>query len=242
MQNYEKETFSLKDSTRIESTFDSIPLANGSVRLQQQIRFILEIDKLKLIMRRTSLLDQSRTENGAEHSWHLALMALIFSEYADSDVDIHRVTRMLLIHDLVEIDAGDTFLYDESEFAETQLERENVAAERIYGLLPSEMGLEFMSLWKEFEERKTPDAKFARSLDRLQPIFQNYFTCGSAWKKYGITANRVLNKNRVIGEGSSVLWELAKTLIKDAVSQGFLKENDTDIPNTPDACKDRGSK
>lgn len=196
-----------------------------SKRLQQQMKFILEIDKLKGINRQTPLIDQSRPENDAEHSWHIAMMTVIFAEYASPEVNIYRVVQMLLIHDVVEIDAGDTFLYDNSTLASSKSEREHKAALRIYGILPSDLQSQLMLLWQEFEERTTPDAKFAASLDRLQPLLQNYFTAGSTWKKHGITSKQVLAKNRVIEEGSKALWKLAEGLIKDAVDRGYLKEN-----------------
>lgn len=196
---------------------------NISDRLLQQTNFIIEIDKLKLIHRRTSLIDQSRHENDAEHSWHISMMAVVFAEYASPQVNISRVIQMLLIHDLVEIDAGDTFLYDNSTLASTKTEREHEAAVRIFGMLPNDTQAQFMSLWQEFEEKKTPDAKFATSLDRLQPILQNYFTEGYAWKKHNITSLQVLAKNRVIKDGSEALWELAENLISSAVDREYLK-------------------
>lgn len=197
---------------------------NIPMRLQQQIAFILEIDKLKKIMRRAPLLDKSRTENSAEHSWHLAMMVMVLAEYAEPGVNINRILRMLLIHDLVEIDAGDTFLYDESPKAHLKAERELKAAQRLYGLLPNDLGSELMTLWKEFEERKTADAKFAAGIDRLQPLLHNYFTGGGAWSTHGITANKVLSNKQVIQNASQSLWEFAQLLINDAVKREYLQK------------------
>lgn len=207
--------------------FELPPMKNATKRLQQQIEFILEIDKLKQVMRRTQLLDKSRTENDAEHSWHLAMLAMVLAEYADPEVNINRVISMLLIHDLVEIDAGDTFLYDESFTASLKAERELNAAERIYNLLPEDIKLKLMNLWKEFEERKTADAKFAAGLDRLQPLLHNYFTGGGAWAVHNVTAEKVMSKKHLIQEASEVLGKLAEDYISDAVNRGDLKSGKT---------------
>lgn len=207
----------------LKKIFECEPIINASKRLQQQIEFILELDKLKKIIRQTSLLDRSRNENDAEHSWHLAMMTMVLAEYANPEVNIGRVLRMLLIHDVVEIDAGDTFIYDESAAASLKLEREKNAAERIFGLLPNDLGLELKTLWEEFEERKTLDAKFAASMDRLQPLLHNYFTDGGAWAHHKITADKVLAKTKNIGEASQCLGDFAKSLILDAVEKGFLE-------------------
>lgn len=193
--------------------FEFSPMKNATKRLQQQIEFILEIDKLKQVMRRTPLLDKSRNENDAEHSWHLAMLAMILAEYASPEVNVNRVIRMLLIHDLVEIDAGDTFLYDESPAASLKDERELNAAKRIYGLLPDDLSLELMELWKEFEERKTEDAKFAAGLDRLQPLLHNYFTGGGAWASHNVSADKVIAKKYLIEEASQILGSLAEEFI-----------------------------
>lgn len=208
----------------IEKFFEYPPMKNTTKRLKQQIEFILEIDQLKKIMRRTLLIDSSRTENDAEHSWHLALLAMVLAEYASPEVNINRVIRMLLIHDLVEIDAGDTFLYDVSPAASLKVERERNAAKRIYGLLPDDIRTELIGLWEEFEERKTADAKFAAGLDRLQPLLHNYFTNGSAWASHNITSDKVIAKKYLIEEASEVLGNLANDLIIDAVNRGDLKK------------------
>jgi putative hydrolases of HD superfamily len=189
--------------------------------LPQQIGFIVEIDKLKTVLRQTLLIDGSRRENTAEHSWHLAMMAISLADYADRPVDIGRVIRMLLVHDLVEIDAGDTFVYDVAA-NQDKAEREAAAAERIFGLLPLDQGTELRSLWQEFEARTTPDAAFAAALDRLQPLLHNYHTEGSTWRQHGITVEQVVTLNRTIANGSQRLWEYTERLIEDAAARGFL--------------------
>jgi putative hydrolases of HD superfamily len=193
----------------------------GADRLPQQIGFIVEIDKLKTVLRQTLLIDRSRRENTAEHSWHLAMMAITLADYADRPIDIGRVIRMLLVHDLVEIDAGDTFVYDVAA-NQDKAEREAAAAERIFGLLPLDHGTELRSLWQEFEARTTPDAAFAAALDRLQPLLHNYNTEGSTWRQHGITVEQVVTLNRTIANGSQRLWEYTERLIEDAAARGFL--------------------
>jgi len=190
-------------------------------RLASQLGFILEIDKVKQVVRRTLLADGSRRENDAEHSWHLAMMAVLLSEYACEGVDVGRVVKMVLIHDLVEIDAGDTFCYDEAGNA-TKAEREAEAADRIFGLLPRDQGEPLRRLWEEFEARRTADARFAAALDRLQPILHNYHTRGATWREHGITADQVLARNVVIDDGAPALWAYARRLIRSAVVKGYL--------------------
>jgi putative hydrolase of HD superfamily len=193
-------------------------------RLDLQLRFIIEIDKLKQVFRRTRLFDNSRHENDAEHGWHLAMMALTLGEYADEEIDVNRVVRMLLAHDIVEVDAGDTFLYDEAA-NEAKAEIERCAAERIFGLLPHDQMVELMSLWEEFEARETADARFAAALDRLEPIMQNALTAGYAWKQHDVRKSQVVKKNRpIIEAGSRALWRFAEGLIAQAVESGHLKE------------------
>jgi putative hydrolases of HD superfamily len=196
-------------------------MESGADRLPQQIGFIVEIDKLKTVLRQTLLIDRSRRENTAEHSWHLAMMAITLADYADRPIDIGRVIRMLLVHDLVEIDAGDTFVYDVAA-NQDKAEREAAAAERIFGLLPLDQGTELRSLWQEFEARTTPDAAFAAALDRLQPLLHNYHTEGSTWRQHGITVEQVVTLNRTIANGSQRLWEYTERLIEDAAARGFL--------------------
>ncbi len=198
-----------------------LPIADG--RLRRQLEFIVEIDRLKGILRQTWLTDRSRPENDAEHSWHLAVMALVLAEYAPSGTDLSRAVRMLVVHDLVEIDAGDTFVYDERG-AQDKAGRERAAADRLFGLLPADQGCELRNLWEEFERRDTPEARFAAALDRLQPMLHNYLTGGLAWRKHGVTADRVHARNRHIGDGSPALWDVAQAIIGTAVERGFLEE------------------
>ena len=191
-------------------------------RFEKQIQFIIEIDKLKQIYRRTFLMDGSRTENDAEHSWHLALMVMLLSEYAEEkSLDMLRMIKMVLIHDIVEIDAGDTYLYDE-QAALDKAEREQKAAERLFGLLPDDQAREFQALWEEFEERTTPEAKFAAALDRFEPLLQNYTTRGKSWKQHGVTSDKVITRCSHMQEGSSVFWEYAQKLIQESVEKGYL--------------------
>ena len=192
-------------------------------RLQQQLAFVREVDKLKHVFRRTWLLDGSRLENDAEHSWHLALMTFLLSEYASGEnLDLIRVLKMVVVHDLVEIDAGDTYAYD-SEGRETQAERELRAADRIFSLLPPDQAMAFRALWEEFEARETAEARYAGALDRLQPLMHNYFTEGRAWLEHGVTADPVIVRCHPIADGSPRLWQYAEHLITDAVARGYLK-------------------
>ncbi|WP_084692167.1 HD domain-containing protein [Parafrankia elaeagni] len=190
-------------------------------RLARQLAFILEIDKLKSVVRRSRLADGSRAENDAEHSWHLAMMAVLLGEYAEEEVDTGRVLRMLLVHDLVEIYAGDTFVYDATAIAEQEA-RERAAADRLFPQLPRDQAVQLRSLWEEFEARRTPDARFARALDRLQPLILNYATGGGSWLAHGVRAEDVLAHQRVVSEGSQALWEYITHLVGDAVRRGYL--------------------
>ncbi len=195
-----------------------------ATRLQKQFAFIHEIDKLKKILRQTLLTDGSRRENDAEHSWHISAMALILSEYSNSDIDVLRVLKMLLIHDLVEIGAGDTFCYD-VEANKGKAERERLAAEEVFGLLPSDQARDLIELWEEFERRETPESKFAAALDRLQPVLHNCATEGAAWQKHGVKRAIVEDRNSHIKEGSRVLWEEFSRIIDDAAKKGYLPES-----------------
>jgi putative hydrolase of HD superfamily len=193
-------------------------------RFRQQIEFILEVDKLKNVLRKTILMDRSRRENSAEHSWHIALTVLILSEYTkDSDVDMFRVMKILLIHDLIEIDAGDTYCYDD-QGRQDQARREKKAADRIFNLLPADQATALRELWDEFEERKTSESRFANALDRLQPFLHNYFTEGQTWQENNIKSAQVKSRMRPVDDGAPVLWNYVSSLIDDGVKKGFLGE------------------
>jgi len=195
-----------------------------NLRLQRQVKFVVEIDKLKQVFRQTFTIAKSRKENSAEHSWHIALMAILLSEYANSTkIDVFRVVKMLLIHDLVEIDAGDTFCYDDIACRD-QHERELQAAGRIFNLAPKDQAKKLMMLWKEFEACKTPDSRFANAIDRLQPLLNNYYTEGRGWIKHNIKKHQVLDRNCIIRKEAPRLWDFIKKLIEDAVQKGFLKK------------------
>ena len=191
-------------------------------RLVRQVQFIVEVDKLKEIFRQTQLIGSRRAENDAEHSWHLCLIAVVLAEHAaEPGLDILRVLKMLIIHDLVEIDAGDTFAYDTARMAD-QHEREARAADRIFGLLPGDQGVEMRALWEEFEAKATPEAKFATAVDRFQPMLLNVQTQGAAWNRHGVTRDRVLARNAHIKEGAPAIWEFSTAMIEQAVARGEL--------------------
>jgi putative hydrolase of HD superfamily len=191
-------------------------------RLQQQIEFMLEIDKLKHISRRTMLTDRSREENSVEHSWHIATAVFLFSEYAqDQDIDLYRVIKMLLVHDLVEIDAGDTYCYD-YESRQDQARREQEAAERIFKILPPDQSRSIRALWDEFENKDSPESKYANALDRFQAFLQNYFTKGQVWQKNNITRRQVMDRMQPVFDGAPLLWNLVELLIDDAVRKKYL--------------------
>jgi putative hydrolase of HD superfamily len=191
-------------------------------RLAAQLQFILEIDKLKTVLRRTWLLDRSRRENSAEHSWHLAIMAVLLAEYGPAGLDLARVIKMVLIHDLVEIDAGDTFCYDATAVVD-QEDRERLAADRLFALLPIDLAVELRGLWEDFEARASPEARFAAALDRLQPVLHNYTTGGGTWREHRVTRDQVVARNRPMGDGAPELWEYARALIEDAVARGLIE-------------------
>jgi putative hydrolase of HD superfamily len=193
-------------------------------RLERQMRFLVEADKLKAILRQNTLADGSRRENDAEHSWHFALMALVLAEHAaQAGIDAFKVVKMALIHDLVEIDAGDVFLYDEAKRA-GQAEAERAAAERLFGLLPPGQAADLRALWEEFEAAATPEARFAKAVDRLGPLTLNYHAQGVMWKRHGLTDAPVRRLNRRgIEPGSPTLWACAEAMIDDAVRQGNLR-------------------
>jgi len=181
-------------------------------RLRRQIAFVLEADKLKGVLRQSYLTNGERHENSGEHSWHTALLAMILAEYSNRSIDVCKVIRMMLIHDLVEIDAGDTFIYDTAGNASKAV-RERAAAERVFGLLPDDQRDAVRQLWEEFELRQTSEAKFAQAMDRLMPILHNYFTEGRSWREHNVTQEQALAKNRKIADGAGELWDLAQALI-----------------------------
>lgn len=192
-------------------------------RLERQVRFLLEADALKHVERRSWLVDGSRRENSAEHSWHVALLALVLSEHAEEPVDALRVVQMMILHDLVEIDAGDTFRYDDAG-AKDKAEREARAADRLFALLPPDQGRTLRALWEEFEAGESPEARFAAAVDRLMPLLQGHATEGRTWREHGVTADRVRQRNAPIGDASKALGELAHARIEDAVARGWLEE------------------
>ena len=194
-----------------------------SDRLDSQIGFILELDKAKSVLRQNTLADSSRRENDAEHMWHLAVIALVLREHASTEIDIARVVEMLLVHDVVEIDAGDTFAYDDVGRTDKEA-RETRAAERIFGLLPEDQARWIWELWLEFEAKATPEARFAASVDRLQPLLLNASSGGQAWLRHGVTADRVRSRNAHIADGAPALWERAQRVIDAAVAEGILEE------------------
>lgn len=191
-------------------------------RLEQQINFIMEVDKLKNIIRQNYLADGSRKEDDADHSWHLALMCAILSEHSNQKIDMVKTMIMVLIHDLVEIDAGDTYAYD-AEFNLSKQERELAAAERIFHLLPEDQAEEMRSLWDEFELNETPEAKFASTLDRVQPFLLNAASNGKSWKEHGVTFSQVMKRNEVTPEGSKALWNYQYEMMKQQMELGNLK-------------------
>ena len=191
-------------------------------RLKQQIRFIVEIDKVKNIFRQTYLADGKRKENDAEHSWHLALSAVLLKEHMEEDVDLTRVMIMVLIHDLVEIDAGDTYAYDTAGAA-TKREREVKAADRIFGLLPEDQGRYFRELWDEFEEYESADAKFAHLLDNFHPLLLNYASDGISWEEHGVHKSQVCRRNERIPETSQIVWEKMLEIMDKHIEKGTLR-------------------
>jgi putative hydrolase of HD superfamily len=195
---------------------------SASERLRRQVEFIVEVDRLKEVFRQTVLINSRRAENSAEHSWHFALMVIVLAEHSNHQpLDVLRILKMVLIHDLVEIDAGDTFAYDVKNMAD-QHAREAVAATRIFGLLPPEQAADFRALWDEFEEQQTPEARFAAACDRFHPMLLNCRTEGHAWRNHGVTQDRVLARNAHVAQGSQAIWEYAVRMIDEAVAKGHL--------------------
>jgi putative hydrolase of HD superfamily len=195
---------------------------DGMTRLEQQLSFSRELDKLKQVLRQSLLMDGSRRENSAEHSWHLATLAMLMAEYSAEPVDITRVLKMLLVHDVVEIDAGDTFAYDTVNLA-TQNEREQKAADRLFGLLPQEQGSELRSLWEEFEHRVTPEAKYANALDRLQPLMQNFYSGGKSWMAHKVRREQVMARMDPVRIGMPGVWPVVMKIIDEACAAGIVQ-------------------
>lgn len=193
-------------------------------RLEKQFEFIREIDKEKEITRHTFLADASRRENDAEHAWHMAVMTLLLSEYANEEIDVLKTITMLLIHDIVEIDAGDTYAYDEKG-KETQAEREEMAAQRIFYMLPKDQAEKMISLWHEFEAQKTPEAKFARCMDNIQPMMLNDASNGLAWEENQVKISQILKRNERTALGSEKLWDYMKGILQRNMEEGHIVED-----------------
>jgi putative hydrolase of HD superfamily len=193
-------------------------------RFQKQLDFIVEIDRLKTVLRQSAIIDQSKRENSAEHSWHIAIMGTILYEYCDTDkVDLARAVKMALIHDIVEVYAGDTFAFDIEGYKDKQ-KREKEAADKIFGMLPENQGTELRELWEEFEAMETYDAKFAAAMDRLQPFILNYYTEGHTWKLGNVNSAMVYKRIGVLREACPDLWNNIDEMIQDSIEKGYLKE------------------
>ncbi len=191
-----------------------------SERLSQQLAFILEIDKLKQVLRQTKIMGGSRQENSAEHSWQLAIMAMVLAEHANEPVDTTHVTKMLLVHDIIEIDAGDTWSFDETGYVD-KADRERLAADRIFSLLPADQAGPMRALWEEFEAMATPESRFANALDRLMPMLHNFHNNGGTWRRAGVTLQKVLARQSAIGKGSQALADYSLDLLEKARQLGI---------------------
>lgn len=192
-------------------------------RLKKDMEFIVEIDKMKSILRQTSLMDKSKRENDAEHSWHISMMTMILDEYSNEEIDTFKVIKMLLIHDLVEIYAGDTFCYD-VEGNKSKRDRELKAADKIFGMLDKDKGEEMRNLWDEFEEMETDEALFAAAMDRLQPMLSNYYSDGGTWKKFDVSKEDIYKRIAPVEKASDELWKFTKNMIEDAFEKGFISK------------------
>lgn len=192
-------------------------------RLEQQVKFLVEIDKVKNIFRQTYLADANRKENDAEHSWHLAIAAFLLKEHMKEEVDLLKVIIMVLIHDLVEIDAGDTYAYDDAGAA-TKREREEKGADRIFGMLPEDQGEYFRELWEEFEVYESADAKFAHLLDNFQPLLLNDASNGKSWAEHGVKKSQIYRRNAKIEETSEDIWNYMKSLVEKHIELGHVKD------------------
>lgn len=200
---------------------------NQQERLQKQFAFCREIDKEKQIIRRTPLADNSRMENDAEHAWHMAMMAILLEEYANEEIDLLHTISMILAHDLVEIYSGDTYAYDEKA-KESQRERELAAADKLFALLPEDQALKMRALWEEFEAHETPEARFAKTLDNVQPTMLNNASCGTSWKSHGVKLSQILNRNSVTKDGSDALWNYSyENFILPNVERGYIIDDRT---------------
>ncbi|MBI9048737.1 MAG: HD domain-containing protein [Anaerolineaceae bacterium] len=198
---------------------------NKTSRLDQQLDFLLEIDKLKQIYRRNTLADGTRTENTAEHSWHIAILAGVLQEYSNDSVNLERVLLMLLIHDIVEIDAGDTYAYDEKGYQDKE-DREHLAAERIFSLLPEDQYAKYKEIWLEFEDAQTPESRFANAADRLMPLLHNYLSGGAIWVDNKIRKSQVLKRLQPMKNGSEELWGGALDILDRAINAGYIINDD----------------
>lgn len=192
-------------------------------RFIKQIAFIVEVDKIKHIIRKTRLFDDSRYENDAEHSWHLCMMAMILQEYSNEKIDLIKVLKMVVIHDIVEIDAGDYIVYTDK--LDEKKEKELDGAKRIFGLLPDDLSKEMFNLWQEFEAKESKEAKFAAALDRLEPLMQNYHTKARSWNENDIKGDIVLGVNKQIDKGSSYLWKFAKNMVEECINLGLIEKS-----------------
>jgi putative hydrolase of HD superfamily len=203
---------------------DKTPLPRDlDERLREQLTFLIEVDQLKTIMRQSPLVSVERRENDAEHSWHLAMMVVILAEYSDEPVDVGHTIQLVLVHDLVEIYAGDTPLYDSAAGVD-QEDREAIAADELFALLPGDQAVRVRALWDEFEERRTPEARFAKAMDRLQPLLLNWMARGGTWKTPGVTADDVRSRKAVIGDASTSLWEAGRRLIDEGEARGWSRK------------------
>lgn len=200
------------------NTFDFLE----NKKLKSQLDFLVEIDKMKNIFRRTVIIDKSRRENDAEHSWHFAMLAMILEEYSSQKVDVTKAIKIALVHDLVEVYAGDTFAYDEKA-KQDKRQRELEAADKIFGMLPEEQGAYIRALWDEFEAKETPESKYANVCDRLQPLMHNYLTDGHTWKEGDVHAPQVLERMDIIRETAPELWKAVEGMVKISIEQGILK-------------------
>ena len=191
--------------------------------LEKQVAFIKEIDKIKYIQRKSRLFNSQRRENDAEHSWHLAVMAIVLAEHSDKSIDLLKVLKMVLIHDIVEIDAGDTFFYSTTENHDNRAE-ELAAAKRIFGILPKEQAEDLIAIWEEFEAAETAEAKFAKSMDRFEPLLQDAVNDGGSWAEFDVPYQSVYDLNKAIKNGSTTIWNYSESLIDESVEKGTLKK------------------